>query len=553
MSVSSAQTLLIQAADRATARSQAAIFRYLMPFQAAFVILLALVVLPQTWIAGQSLPPDCNDELKAAVLASAGAFWLHQLVFSALGVVLAGASLALLQWRAEAVSTRYFLAAFQLGFSAILIHITGGRIESHFHIFASLAILAFYRDLWVILVATAVAGLDHILRGYFLPLSIFGQGTMDWWHPLEHVGWVVFMDVFVVLGILDQQKKVAESAERQVEVEKLQMKTGALLEHAVGQMRLGTAIGSGTQQALQQTEEILSVSTTLVASSGRLNEAVSRTENAQESTARLFKGLQEATARQSTVMEESTQAMNHLFDKAGENVQVADAQSAALDTLKSDSRTVEKNIRQTVDSLVKLSKAGDEIRSIVEVISNVAERTQLLSLNAAIEAAHAGSAGRGFSVVAGEIRKLSEQTGKQVAQINQQVDLIVKELERANTWGREIDQRFAAITGRLQGSSEAFSLIRANAQAVSGDVERVKESQRVLMEVAGEVSQAAQASAHDQAAVHDALEGIERIGEELQGISQSLEAAARSVSFTVGQSRQVSEQLNEELKALQVG
>jgi methyl-accepting chemotaxis protein len=524
---------IILRADQVTARSVARTFYYLMPLQAAFAVLLAFTVMPSTWIG------------------AGGSLGLHQAVVVLLALMLAGGALALLRTSPDAPATRMAVGALQLAFSGLLVHATGGRVETHFHIFASLALLSFYRDIRVILVATAVTGLDHLVRGYGFPQSIFGDPMVMVWHPLEHIGWVVFMDVFVVLGILEQRRQVSADAHRQGEIEGLQTRTGALLERAVDQIRLGSALGEGTKHALSQIEGILTVSQVLVKASTRLNATAVRAQKAEESTSSVFQSLEAATDRQTEAMDASVDALTHLFEKAGENVNVADGQSDSLNHLKDESRTVEQDIRQTVESLARLSQAGAEIRSIVEVISNVAEQTQLLSLNAAIEAAHAGSSGRGFAVVAGEIRKLSEQTGKQVTQINSQVDLIVNELDRANAWGREIDHRFAAIVGRLQGASEAFTQIRSNAQAVSGDIEKVSGTQQLLAQIAQEVRAAAQASVRDQSTVEGALESIQMIGSELETVSHELETTAGAVASTVGQAQQVAEQLNAELKAFQ--
>src|SRR5688572_26422525 len=62
-------------------------------------------------------------------------------------------------------STRYVIAVAQMLMGALLIHLTGGRIETHFHVFGSLAFLAFYRDWRVLIPATVVVALDHLLRG----------------------------------------------------------------------------------------------------------------------------------------------------------------------------------------------------------------------------------------------------------------------------------------------------------------------------------------------------------------------------------------------------
>ena len=85
---------------------------------------------------------------------------------------------------------------------ALLIHLTGGRIETHFHVFGSLAFLAFYRDWRVLVPATVVVALDHLLRGMFWPQSVYGVVVASEWRWLEHAAWVVFEDMFLVVACL---------------------------------------------------------------------------------------------------------------------------------------------------------------------------------------------------------------------------------------------------------------------------------------------------------------------------------------------------------------
>jgi len=76
--------------------------------------------------------------------------------------------------------------------------LSGGRIETHFHVFGSLAFLAFYRDWRVLVPATIVVAADHALRGIFYPQSVFGILTASPWRWVEHACWVIFEDVILV-------------------------------------------------------------------------------------------------------------------------------------------------------------------------------------------------------------------------------------------------------------------------------------------------------------------------------------------------------------------
>src|SRR6195256_1757097 len=104
-------------------------------------------------------------------------------------------------------STRYTIAVAQMLMGALLIHLTGGRLETHFHVFGSLAFLAFYRDWRVLIPATVVVALDHFFRGLFWPQSVYGVLSVSQWRWLEHAGWVIFEEAVLYVAI---KRSVAE-------------------------------------------------------------------------------------------------------------------------------------------------------------------------------------------------------------------------------------------------------------------------------------------------------------------------------------------------------
>ena len=186
----------------------------------------ALVVSPYAWEGKERV---LHMHVWVAILAGAG-------------IILLPVLLAFL--RPGTALTRHVIAASQMLSSALLIHLTGGRIETHFHVFGSLAFLAFYLDWKVILTATVVVAGDHFARGIFWPESVYGVTNPEWWRFLEHAGWVAFENVFLIWACLFTTKEFATVARRQAEVEYLseqeQLKSAAL-EMALAEIRPGTA------------------------------------------------------------------------------------------------------------------------------------------------------------------------------------------------------------------------------------------------------------------------------------------------------------------------
>jgi hypothetical protein len=197
-------------------------FAVLLGIQYAAGIVGALVVSPYAW------------EGKTQVIHTH--VWIA--IFGGAGIAILPVLLAM--FRPGTTITRHVIAASQMLSSALLIHLTGGRIETHFHIFGSLAFLAFYLDWPVIITATVVVAADHFLRGIFWPESVYGIANPEWWRFLEHAGWVAFEDVFLIWSCVLGRREIAASALKQAQVEHLseqeQLKTAAL-EMALAEMK----------------------------------------------------------------------------------------------------------------------------------------------------------------------------------------------------------------------------------------------------------------------------------------------------------------------------
>lgn len=169
-------------------------FAWLMLAQWFAGIIAAAWISPQTWIgaAGQA-----HWHIWAAIL---------------LGGAISTFPVFLAFKHPGETLTRHVVAVSQMLMSALLIHLTGGRIETHFHVFGSLAFLAFYRDWRVLVTATTIVALDHMARGLFWPQSVFGVLTASSWRWVEHAGWVLFEDAFLLLSIRHSLQEMSAAA-----------------------------------------------------------------------------------------------------------------------------------------------------------------------------------------------------------------------------------------------------------------------------------------------------------------------------------------------------
>ncbi|MFC3799030.1 methyl-accepting chemotaxis protein [Cohnella sp. GCM10012308] len=150
--------------------------------------------------------------------------------------------------------------------------------------------------------------------------------------------------------------------------------------------------------------------------------------------------------------EELNRTAQELSSRAGEGISRSGEIEAAIDRLRADSM-------DNFEKLQRLEKQTAAIRGIVRVIREVASQTQLLSLNAAIEAAHAGEFGRGFEVVAAEVRKLAGEVQEAAKKANAEVEEVVSRMAEIGSGTKRSQSSMEESRRRLQDAVVAFRRI----------------------------------------------------------------------------------------------
>ncbi|MDN6318584.1 MAG: methyl-accepting chemotaxis protein [Marinobacter sp.] len=294
--------------------------------------------------------------------------------------------------------------------------------------------------------------------------------------------------------------------------------------------QLATAFNSFADQVHGLVERVLSSTRTLNSASEELNQVMGETEQGVE--------RQKSESDQvATAMNEMTAAAQEVASNASEasdaadhaNAQVCDAQGLVHQTIEVIGGLSEQ-VEQGVQVIEKLGADSRQIDTVLEVIREIADQTNLLALNAAIEAARAGEAGRGFAVVADEVRTLASRTQKSTQEIQETIERLQTGADNAVKLIGSISERSEATIAETQQVDEALQRIN---QAV-GTINDMNTQIASAAEEQTSVSETINQNVHEIVAITEqTAQGTHRAG----AATQRLKGLAKDMSDQVSRYR----------------
>jgi twitching motility protein PilJ len=345
-----------------------------------------------------------------------------------------------------------------------------------------------------------------------------------WWGIFGAIGTVAFALLLVFQLVRDQRRRFQDSAElnqrNQEAIMRLLDEMGSLAE---GDLTVKTTVSEDITGAIADSVNYaIDELRTLVTTINETSEQVSSSAQETQTTARQ---LAESAQAQAQRISTATSAINEIAslmdgvskdsaesaEVAERSVQIASRGAEVVRETISGMDSIRDQIQETSKRIKRLGESSQEIGSIVELINDIAEQTNILALNAAIQAASAGEAGRGFAVVADEVQRLAERSASATKRIETLVQAIQSDTNEAVS---SMEQTTAEVVSGARKAEDAGSAL--------GDIERVSHDLSALIQSISTAAREQSAAATD---ISQSMNAIQEITSQTsQGASQTADS-----------------------------
>jgi methyl-accepting chemotaxis protein len=419
-------------------------------------------------------------------------------------------------------------------FAALHIHQANGLIEVHFEIFILLAFLIIFQDWRVFITAILVVAIHHV-SFYFLQVNdtgvfIFDEGRLLFTTVIIHAVYAIAESI--IAGYIAHSMKVESEAGKElslvataltadVNAIDLNIKTTANNNSTLLSFNELLGLLASVIQGLK--EQVIELNTNSLNLNKTKTELESSTAQRQQETEVIAASAEEMAVTVASIAEET----NQLSEQMQEATNYTKSSNEEIMSINEQNKNLTSALEKTSEQVNDLANSTEAISKVLSEISGIAEQTNLLALNAAIEAARAGEQGRGFAVVADEVRALATRTKESTDKIGQTLSLLKnysKLTTDSMTHSIAIVQSVIESADNAQKQISQASTLVEHASAISMNVAAAIEQQSVTT---ADIAKSAE-TLRDTALID--RERVETLAQEANSVTHTSSAMALNIA-----------------------
>ncbi len=265
----------------------------------------------------------------------------------------------------------------------------------------------------------------------------------------------------------------------------------------------------------------------------KMDELASTSVGAMETMASGIGSFSTRISQQNGMVNDSVAAVTQMLASIDNISRITEQDSRAATELVQRAEQGAEVIGGTFEKVATISLSADQIQEMVQIITNIASQTNLLAMNAAIEAAHAGEAGKGFAVVADEIRKLAEMAGSSTREIEGKTGIIIQNIAEASATRETATATFREIIQQIQDVARSIQEIYANVSEMKAGSHQVLTAMSQLRDESVLITQQSSGIQSQAETVARDMESLGRISHEMTANIEEITVGLNSITASI--------------------